>query len=159
MFKVGDKAVYPMHGAGVIEKIEEKEILGEKQQYFIFRLLLGNMDVMLPVNRIGDIGLRGLSEEDELRKIFTLLAGDPGDMSSNWNRRFRENLDKMKTGKIAATAEVVRDLGRRNRIRGLSTGERKMYDNARDVLASEVMLVRDISREEAYKLIDGCFNE
>ena len=110
MFNIGDKVVYPMHGAGVIEGIEEKEILGEIKKYFILRLPLKNMKVMLPVDNIENIGLRNIISAELVEGIFTIMEEVRSEMPQNWNRRYRANLDKIKSGDIADVAIVVRDL-------------------------------------------------
>lgn len=153
MFKVGDKIVYPMHGAGIIEDIEEKEILGEKRQYYVLKIPIGNMKVMIPVGRSVDIGVRTIVDDATLDAVIEVLKGKMSDMEDNWNRRFRENMDKIKTGNIFEVAEVVRDLILLDKKKGLSTGERKMLNNAKQILVSEFSLVRDMDREVAEEMI------
>ncbi len=110
MFKIGDKVVYPMHGAGIIEGIEEKEILGKNKRYYIVRLPTKNMKVMLPTDNIENLGLRDVVEETAIDEVFDKLSGEQSEMSSNWNRRYRNNMEKVKSGDILDVAEVVRDL-------------------------------------------------
>ncbi len=159
MFKVGDKVVYPMHGAGVIEGIEEKEILGESQQYYILRLPTKNMKVMLPTNNIEQLGLRDVVSETAVPAVLKKLSGEQSEMSSNWNRRYRNNMEKVKTGDILDVAEVVRDLELMDRDRGLSTGERKMLANTKQILVSELALVQDKEKSEIELLIDSTIVE
>lgn len=159
MFQIGDKIVYPMHGAGIIEDIEEKEILGETLMYFILKFPVGNMKIMVPVNNCDDLGIRTIVNEEELMKALGILHECKNDMDSNWNRRYRENLEKLKTGNIMDIAEVVKDLYIMDREKGLSTGEKKMLNNAKQILVSEICLVRDLNNEDAEELIKGCMKE
>lgn len=155
MFKVGDKVVYPMHGAGTIEAIEEREVLGETARYYIMQLPFGDMKVMIPLDNVEEIGLRSVIGEDEVEKVFEVLGGDRSKMSQNWNRRYRANMEKIKTGDIFEVAEVVRNLAIRDREKGLSTGERKMLDNSRQILISELALAQGCSIEEVEKQIES----
>lgn len=158
LFQIGDKIVYPMHGAGVIEAIEEKEILGEKQQYYIMKMPVGNMQVMIPMGKVSNLGIREVIDMPALEHVLQILRTDEIDVSTNWNRRFRKNMEKMRTGDIYEVADVVRDLMRRDREKGLSTGERKMLDNARQILLSELVLVKDIDEEQATTLLEQVMN-
>jgi len=157
VFNVGDKVVYPMHGAGIIEAIEEREILGERQQYYVMRLPIGDMKVMIPTRNVDGIGLRGIVDDADVTKVFEILRGQKTSMSTNWNRRYRANLEKIKSGDIFEVAEVVRNLMLRDREKGLSTGERKMLDNARQILISELVLARAIDEVQARQLLDEQF--
>ncbi len=155
MFKVGDKVVYPMHGAGIIEGIEEKEILGKSQRYYILRLPTKNMKVMLPTDNIENLGLRDVVSKKTVPDVLDKLSGAQSKMSSNWNRRYRNNMEKVKSGDILDVAEVVRDLEIMDRERGLSTGERKMLANTKQILVSELALVQDKDKSEIEELIDS----
>lgn len=146
MFNIGDRVAYPMHGAGVIEAVEEKEILGQVKQYYILRFAVGGMKVMVPVEGVEDAGLRAIITEEEGSTVLKFLSVVCEEECSNWNRRYRENLEKMKTGKVYDIAEVVKTLTHRDREKGLSTGERKMLGSARQILASE--LVFSLGKEE-----------
>ncbi|AEG58564.1 CarD family transcriptional regulator [Desulforamulus ruminis] len=157
MFKIGDKVVYPMHGAGVIEAIEEKEVLGEKRQYYILRLPIGDMKVMIPINNSGDVGLREIIDPEEIKTVIGVLQGQTTVMSTNWNRRYRANLEKIKSGDIFEVAEVVRNLLTRDKEKGLSSGERKMLENARQILISEMVLAAELEEDTARSLIDEVF--
>lgn len=153
MFQVGDKVVYPMHGAGVIEAIEEKEVLGSTQQYYIMRLPIGEMKVMIPIDSV-NVGLREVISQAEVQSVFEILRAQKSKMSTNWNHRYRANLEKIKSGNIYEVAEVVRNLAQRDREKGLSTGERKMLENARQILLSELVLAQDIAEDEASSLLN-----
>ncbi|MTI86320.1 MAG: CarD family transcriptional regulator [Firmicutes bacterium] len=157
MFNIGDKVVYPMHGAGVIESIEEKEVLGEKRQYYILRLPVGDMKVMIPISNCDGVGLRSVVTRDEVQKVFRILKGQGSIMSTNWNRRYRANLDKIKSGNIYEVAEVVRNLIQRDQEKGLSSGEKKMLENARQILISELVLATEMEEEKAQSLLDKVF--
>lgn len=154
MYRIGDKVVYPMHGAGVIEAVEEREILGELHTYYILRMPIGDLSVMIPVGSAGEVGLRPVIEEDDVSRVMRLMAETSPDDQLSWNHRYRRNLEKMKSGDIFSVAEVVAVLARRERRKGLSTGERKMLDNARRILLSEICLSRGIGREEAEQLLE-----
>lgn len=159
MFNIGDKIVYPMHGAGIIEGIEEKEILGKKRKYYVMRLPLGNMKIMIPIDNTENIGLREVIDEDQLTEVVEILKGSKSKMSQNWNRRYRANMDKIKSGDIYEVAEVVRNLVLLDEEKGLSTGERKMLNSAKQILVSELSLVRNLSEEEAENMLQGILSE
>ena len=159
MFDVGDKVVYPMHGAGVIEAVEEREILGEKQKYYILRVPMGDMRVMVPLESAEDVGLRSVIDKDDVKKVYEVLSSDITKMSSNWNRRYRANLEKIRTGDVFAVAEVVRNLAARDREKGLSTGERRMLDNAKQILISELVIAEDLDEEQVEKTIAEVLQE
>jgi len=158
MFNIGDKVVYPMHGAGVIEAIEEKEILGEKHKYYIMRIPTNNMKIMVPINNVEEIGIRQVVSDEEIDEVFKVLKGSKSKMPANWNHRYRVNLEKIKSGNIFQVAEVVRNLSLREREKGLSTGERRMLENAKQILISEIVLCKNIGVDEAGKLIEQAFN-
>lgn len=157
MFKVGDKVVYPMHGAGIVEAIEEKEILGEKREYYVLRLPVGDMKVMVPISNGEEMGLRAVIDREEVKSVFRVLKDVTTCMSTNWNRRYRTNLEKMKSGSIYEIAEVVRNLAKREKEKGLSSGERKMLDNARQIMLSELVLAAELEEEKARAMIDCVF--
>lgn len=147
MFKVGDKIVYPMHGAGVIEKIELKEILGEKREYFTIKMPIGDMKVMVPVANVEEVGVREIITEEEVIEVMEILEGHKTKMPQNWNRRYRANMERIKTGDILEIASVVRNLTLLDNEKTLSTGERKMLSNAKQMLLSELVLVTDEAME------------
>ncbi|NLY85966.1 MAG: CarD family transcriptional regulator [Tissierellia bacterium] len=153
MFNIGDKVVYPMHGAGVIEGIEEKEILGERRKYFIMRMPIGDMKVMVPVDNVEEVGVREIIDKKDLDKVISILKGKKTEMPQNWNRRYRINMDKIKSGNIFEIAAVVRNLLRMDMEKGLSTGEKKMLTSAKQMLLSEMVLVSDYDMDEVEELI------
>ncbi len=134
MFDKGDRVVYPNHGAGTIVDVEIKEILGEEKKYYIMELPIGEMRVMIPVHKVEEIGIRDVIDKEEAENVFHLLKGEKSKMSQNWNRRYRANMEKLKTGDIYEVVEVVRNLTIRDMEKGLSTGEKKMLSNARKIL-------------------------
>ncbi len=159
MFSVGDRVVYPMHGAGIIEAIEEKEILGAIKKYYVMKLPMGEMKVLIPTDSIIQVGLRGVIKKQDVPDVFLVLKGDHDEMSANWNRRYRNHLDKIKSGDIIEVAEVVRNLLSRDREKGLSTGESKMLETARQILISELILVQGVEQAEIMGLLDDVFNQ
>jgi len=155
MFVIGDRIVYPMHGAGVIEQIEEKLILGESRRYYILRVPCGDMKIMIPIESCKEIGVRGIISMEQVTEVIEVLSAQSTEMSNNWNRRYRENMEKLKTGDIYNVAEVVRNLMRTDKEKKLSTGEKKMLSNAKQILISEIILVKDIDHETAEKIINS----
>lgn len=153
MYNIGDKIVYPMHGAGIIKEIEEREILGEMRSYYILKLPHGDMKIMIPVDNCEEIGIRDIISEDDVDEVLEILAAPSTPMPSNWNHRNRENMDKLKTGSITQVAEVVRNLTRVESTKHLSTGEKKMLTNARQILSSEFILALDIDKDKAEEMI------
>jgi CarD family transcriptional regulator len=158
MFNIGDKIVYPMHGAGIIIAIEEKEILGEKRKYYIMKMPIGDMRVMIPVDNIEEIGIREIISDKEIKEVFNVLKGNITKMPQNWNRRYRLNMNKIKSGNVFEIASVVRNLMIRDKQKGLSTGERKMLNSAKQMLISEIVLVVGRNPEEAEELIEEAVN-
>ena len=155
MFKVGDKIVYPMHGAGTIDSIEEKEILGEKQQYYVINMP-GEVKIMVPTAKAQSMGVRSVVDKKGANKALQILEQDETEMSDNWNKRYRENLEKLKTGDIYQVAEVVRNLSFKQKEKGmLSTGEKKMLGNAKLILVSELVLAEHSTQDGIEKLIDN----
>ncbi len=154
MFNIGDKVVYPMHGAGQVESIEEKEILGDKRKYYILKLPLRNMQVMIPLNNVESMGLRDVISDEEVEQVMAVLNDDESKMPQNWNRRYRANMDKIKSGDVYEVAAVVRNLMLRDKEKGLSTGERKMLNNAKQILVSELVLVNDSDEDSIEQLIN-----
>ena len=139
MFQIGDLVCYPMHGVGVVEAIEEQTILGETAQYYRLRFTIGRMTAMVPVKNTEQVGLRALADAQTCEQVVDYLrTGECCRESDNWNQRYRENLDKLRGGDIMVVADVVKCLMRRDRERGLSAGERKMYLTARQVLVAEL---------------------
>ncbi len=158
MFNVGDNIVYPMHGAGTIDAIEEKEVLGETLQYYIINLT-GEVKVMVPTSKAEAMGVRNIINKQEASQVLKVLESNETEMSDNWNKRYRDNLDKMKTGDIFEVADVVRNLSFKQKEKGtLSTGEKKMLNNAKLILVSELVLAEHASQTEIEELVDNKIN-
>lgn len=158
MFNVGDRIVYPMHGAGVIVGIEQRNVSGTPEDYYIIKLTSGEMRVMIPVCNKDRVGLRGIISKEEVSKVLEVLRNKDREMSNNWNRRYRANLEKIKSGSIYDVAEVVSSLSLREREKGLSTGERKMLESAKQILYSELALVEDLDEEQVQSMVEDCLN-
>lgn len=151
MFNVGDRVVYPLHGAGLIEAIEEKEILGEWQKYYVLRLLIGDMKVMVPVKSADQVRLRGVIGENEVTRVLDILKSDYDEREErgiDWKIRYNNNLEKIKSGSIYRVAEVARNLSYRNQEKGLSSGERKLLDSACQLIISELSCVQKLPPEK-----------
>lgn len=157
MFKVGDKIVYPMHGAGVIETIEERAILDEKQSYYIIKMP-GEVKVMVPTAKAEEIGVRNIIDKETAGKVINVLEQDSTEMSMKWNKRYRDNVEKMKSGDIFEVADIVRNLSFKQKDKGLSTTEKKMLLNAKQILVSELVLAESKEKEEVEELVDNKIN-
>lgn len=155
LYQVGDKVVYPHHGAGRIVKIEEKEVLGELRSYLTIQILHNDMTVMVPVENADRAGLRRVVDVAVVDEVLAVLRGNPTKMPKNWSRRYKHNREKLKTGDIFEVAEVVRNLAVRHAEKGLSTGEKQMFSKAKKILASELMYARNISEPEATEFLEG----
>ena len=153
-YKVGDHVVYPHHGAGKVEKKEIKELLGEKREYLTIRIIHNDMTVMVPCEKAGQVGLRNIIGASAIKKVMAVLTDDVSSMPKNWNRRFKFNREKIKTGDIYELAEVVRNLAVREQEKGLSTGEKQMYTRAKKILASELMYALEKTEDEAEAYLD-----
>ncbi|HEY1357990.1 MAG TPA: CarD family transcriptional regulator [Thermoleophilaceae bacterium] len=149
VYKVGDHVVYPHHGAGKVLKKEKKEILGERREYLTIKILHNDMTVMVPCENADRAGLRRVIGEEAVAKVLSVLRDDVSQMPKNWNRRFKHNREKIKTGDVYELAEVVRNLAIRETEKGLSTGEKQMYTRAKKILASELMYALEMEEDEA----------
>jgi CarD family transcriptional regulator, regulator of rRNA transcription len=147
-FEVGDNVVYPHHGAGKVIRKEAKDVLGERREYLTIKILHNDMTVMVPTENAALAGLRRVIDEETVKKVLAVLQDECSEMPKNWNRRFKHNRDKIKTGDIYELAEVVRNLAIRESERGLSTGEKQMYTRAKKILASELMYALEMNEEE-----------
>ncbi|MGV9189481.1 CarD family transcriptional regulator [Arcanobacterium canis] len=158
-FKVGETVVYPHHGAAEIEDISEKTMRGEKRLYLTLRVLQNDMVIQVPADSIEDVGVRDVSNEEQLEHVFGVLREEDVEEPSNWSRRFKANGEKLTSGDVNKVAEVVRDLTRRNADRGLSAGEKRMLTQARGILASEIALARDVDESDADELLNEVLGE
>ena len=154
MFKVGDNIVYPMHGAGTIESIEEKEVLGETQKYYVMKMPVGDIKVMVPTKNAEMIGVRDVIENESCKGVLDVFNNNTQIVTSNWNKRYRDNMERMKSGDIYEVAEVVRSLSFKQKEKGLATGEKKMLFNAKQILVSELVLAEDANKETVEQMID-----
>lgn len=161
MFKIGDKVVYPMHGAGTIVAIEPREMLGDEKDYYIIKMPVGDMKLMVPTDKANDIGVREVSNKNISDEVFDILqkpkSYDIHDI--NWNKRYNMNVEKIKSGDILEVAEVVRDLSHRHMGKGLSIGEKKMLSTAKDILISEMVLSEGMSHDVLDERIEESVKE
>ena len=148
MFQVGDKIVHPMHGAGVIDSITTKKVNGVVRDYYILKLPVGGMLVMIPTENCAEIGVRPIVAPAEADKVIDALPAIEVESDSNWNRRYRENMLRLKSGDLLEVARVMKSLILRDGEKGLSTGERKMLHTAKQILISEIVLSESSSYEE-----------
>lgn len=158
MFKIGDMAVYPAHGVGVIERIETQEISGFQQDFYVMRILENDMIIMIPTQNVTNVGLREIIAQQEVPKLYSILKKrDIAVDNQTWNRRYREYTDKIKTGSVFEVAEVYRDLLMLKVEKELSFGERKMLDTARNLLVKEISLAKKVEEEQVEQDLDRIF--
>jgi CarD family transcriptional regulator len=158
-FEIGDSVVYPHHGAGKVLRKEQKEVLGESREYLTIKILHNDMTVMVPTENAALAGLRRVIDEETVKKVLAVLQDECSEMPKNWNRRFKHNRDKIKTGDIYELAEVVRNLAIREAQKGLSTGEKQMFTRAKKILASELMYALEMNEEEVEEHLYGLLTE
>lgn len=155
MFDVGDKIVYPMHGAGIIKAIEEKELFGEIGKYYSVNIVSEGMDILIPIEKEEEIGIRTIGGEAEIQEMFEALTQPMEEMVSNWSKRYQSNLEKLKTGNLTIVAGVVRNLTLMDRRKGLSSGEKRMLFSAKNFLISEIMMIQHREKAEADEMIES----
>jgi CarD family transcriptional regulator len=153
-FDVGDKVVYPHHGAAVIERRETKSAFGEEREYLILRLAYGDLTLMVPADNTDSVGLREVINLEEVEEVFAVLGKKEARMPTNWSRRFKNHVEKLKSGDIYQVAEVVRNLTLRDKEKGLSAGEKRMLAKARQILQSELTFALNVDEAEAEKKLD-----
>lgn len=153
MYKQGDKLVYPMHGVGIIEAIEKKEVLGQKLEFYIMTIVNNGMKVMIPVKNADQVGLRPIISKNEVKKVLTIISQGETEREDDWKLRYQNNIDKIKNGSIYEVSKVARDLYRRGREKELSIMERKLYENAYNLLIHEIALAKSIDIEEAGNVV------
>jgi CarD family transcriptional regulator len=158
-YEIGDNVVYPHHGAGKVLKKELKEVLGEKRKYLTIQILHNDMTVMVPCENAGKAGLRRVIGEEAVEKVVAILQDAVSEMPKNWNRRFKHNREKIKTGDVYELAEVVRNLAIRESEKGLSTGEKQMYTRAKKILASELMYALEMDEDGAEQHLDSLIED
>lgn len=155
MFKVGDHIVYPMYGAGIITDIVEKDFLGEIRMYYSVSLPYSRMDASVPVDNCEKLGVRAVIDQGRIEEVLDVLKGDTEPMNPNWNKRYRENTERMQTGDILEVAAVVRNLVRTDRAKPLSTGEKKLLGTAKQILESELIYSGGYTMDEADELVES----
>ena len=157
MFKVGDLAVYPAHGVGIIERIENRKISDCQEDFFVMRILENNMIIMIPSSNAENVGLRQIINRNEVLKVYSILKERDMsvDSSQTWNRRYRDYMDKIKSGSVFEIAEVYRDLSTVQKDKELSFGERKMLDTARSLLVKEISLAKNMKEEDVERDIQS----
>ena len=158
MFKIGDRVVYPMHGAGVVKDVVVKDIMGKKEEYLIIMMPIGNIKISVPVENAQNIGVRDVIDIQELKEVYDVLKGNKSKMSVNWNKRYRENLEKLKKGDVLEVAEVVRNLSIMDKNKGLTTGEKKMLNSAKKMLISEMVIVENDIYASVEKKIENAIS-
>lgn len=154
MYQVGDRVVHPMHGAGIIESIVQERLGGQLGSDYVFRMPSGGLTLKIPTGSCGAIGVRALSTSGRIREVLSAIPGLEIDRTSNWNRRYRENLNRLKSGDLLEVARVIKGLMWRDREKGLSNGERKMLHSAKQILVSEVVLVEGHTYPDAEQRIE-----
>ncbi len=159
MFNVGDKIVYPHHGAGIVERIEEKIVNGQKKTFFVLSLCGGDLKVTVPEESTQSVGLRSVISKKEVKMVLEVLSQEQSQMPTNWNHRYKKNRDKLRSGSIYEVAEVVRNLTIREREKGLSTGEKRMLNQARQILLSEIIYVLNIDNDKAMSMLEEAFSQ
>ena len=155
MLHIGDKVVYPMHGAGIIAGIEQCEVMGEGKSYYVLRMPLGNMKVMIPTDNADNIGLRDVISDEGVNKVISVLQAPPEQVAGSWNKRFNANLMRMKSGDICDVAAVARNLILQDRVRKISSGERRLLDLAKQILVSELVYACDKTPDEVDEWLNG----
>jgi CarD family transcriptional regulator len=153
-FDVGDKVVYPHHGAAVVERRELKEVFGESREYLVLRLAYGDLTLMVPADNTDEVGLREVINDEEVEEVFAVLRKKEARMPTNWSRRYKNHVEKLKSGDIYQVAEVVRNLSLRENEKGLSAGEKRMLAKARQILVSELTFAINVDQEAAEQKLD-----
>jgi CarD family transcriptional regulator len=154
-FKAGDRVVYPHHGAAIVERRETKEMFGEKTEYLVLRMAHGEMTLSVPVDKAEEVGMRWPISGEDVADLFEVLQRRDVREPANWSRRFKNHQEKLKSGDVYQVAEVVRNLALRDREKGLSAGEKTLYNKARNVLVSELSFALDVSEDDAMDKVDG----
>ncbi len=153
MYRLGDKVVYPLHGVGIINSIEDKKVLGEKRSYYIIKLSISDMTVMIPTEKSDQLGLRLIVSARDANKALKVIGSDTTAMEEDWKARYQQNFEKIKSGSLLNVAEVVRNLFHRNRAKELSIMEKKLYENAYRLLVDEISYAKDLDREYVQDMI------
>ena len=158
MFTIGERIVHPLYGAGVIEELEEKEVEGTLQSYYVLQIPVGNLKIMISAAKAKGQGIREIHPSDKIVEIISSIKEDPIDMPDNWNQRYKENMERIKSGHLEEVSLVYRNLLLRERERGLSTAEKKLMTTAKQIILSELILSKDIDRTESETLLEEIFS-
>jgi len=158
MYQSGEKIVHPLYGAGIIENLEEKEVEGVLQTYYVLQIPVGNLKIMISAAKAEAQGIRGIHDSEEIIKIISSIIDTPIDMPDNWNQRYKENMERIKSGQLSEVSLVFRNLLLRERERGLSTAEKKLMTTAKQIILSELILAKDIDRTDAETLLESIFS-
>jgi CarD family transcriptional regulator len=159
MYKVGDKVVYPMHGVGIIESIEKKTVLGKRGEFYILTIINSGMKVMIPVNNADKIGIRSIISKREVKKVLEILSKKETSCVDDWKERYQINIEKVKSGSIYVVSDVARDLYRRGSEKELSIMERKLYENAYQLIIHEIAMAKDIDIEESGNIVSEALSQ
>jgi CarD family transcriptional regulator len=155
MFRSGDKILHPLHGVGLVESIKKQEVLGEMKEYYVVNLTMKRMKIMVPIDKCEEVGVRKITHSEQIDQVFSKAKGKKvTEMPANWNRRYKFNLDKIKTGDLKESVEVFRNLRSKERKKGLSMGEKKMLDNVRQLLVGEYAYSKNVKLEDALGQIE-----
>ena len=154
MFQIGDKVVHPMHGAGIVDSIVQKKVNGVMREYYVLKLPVRAMVVMVPTENCEEIGVRPIVDREQADRVLAAIPDIQVEMTQNWNRRYRENMERLKSGDLFEVARVVKGLMLRDVDKGLSTGERKMLHSAKQILISEIVMCQSSSYEDVEACID-----
>jgi len=158
VFKVGDKVLYPMHGAGVISEVEQHEVLGQLKDYYILLMPIGNIKIMIPVGSINELGIRYIIPKEEMDNVLQSFSEREFIENTNWSKRYRENIIKLKNGSIYDAVDIYKVLAKRDSEKGLSTGEKKMFTNTRQIIFSELILACNMKLSEVEELINDAIS-
>ena len=154
-FRIGDKVVYPHHGAAVIEGMQTRSVEGESREYWVLRLSYGDLTLMVPTDGVEEVGLRSVVAKSELEQVYKVLQSKKqAPAPSNWSRRFKSHVEKLRSGDIYQVAEVVRNLSNRDKTKGLSAGEKRMLTRARQILISELIFAANVKEDKAEAMLD-----
>lgn len=161
MLNIGDKVMYPMHGAGVIQSIEKSSLMGTEQSYYILKLPFGEMKIMIPIDNVAKVGLREVIPSSEASRVLDVLKASPTDLvsSGSWNKRFNANMLKLKTGSIYEAAEVLKNLFCQDKKKKISTGERRLFDTAKQILVSELVMASGKDTDDVEKIVYDSLEE
>lgn len=155
MFKAGDKLLHPLHGVGIVESIEAQEVLGELKKYYVLNLTMKRMKVMVPVDKSEEIGIRRIANMEHIEEAFDVLKSKKAaELPANWNRRYKFNLDRLKTGDVCEVAGVLKSLASKEKRKGLSMGEKRMLDTVRQILAGEIAAAKKVDVDQAINILD-----